>query len=813
MSANLVPSSSSSAPQRPDASQPMQQWSPPPQGGGGGATASEQLTRSVSAIKRYKWLVLAILAVGSSAGVVLTRFVDPKYDVSASIWIATTTKPGGFQGPVSAPGLVNSDVAWLELARSYSVLDKVVGKLALYVTPDDAADTLAVRQLFPSDSLQPGPYVLDIQGDRYTLTRSAEARGEEERIVERGVLGDSIGRSVGFLWQPARELFRGRSQVGFYVVTPREAAFTLSNSLTINVGMNTNLMRMLLSGPKPGLLATTLNSVAHEFVSEAARLKRDNLTVAAEATEEQLVLASEQLAETQSALERFRINTITLPTEQLAITPGVQATMNPVFQSYFSDRVALERVRRDREALERIVEESRTREGKVSLEALRSVGTALQNNQQLQQEITNLNLAKSNLVNLQKTYTDEFRLVKDLKAQVEQMETQTIPSLVASSLTELQSTEREMNRRIEGASSELRDIPRRTVEEMRLTRELTVAQAIWSDLQQRAVGARLSEKNALPEVSILDTAVAPRLPSSDTTLSIILVAVAASLGLGLALALLLDRLDKRFRYPEQATNELGLDIVGAIPSYRNPTNAAARLEEASQLIESFRTIALAIRSSFDGLGPVQLTISSPGPGDGKSFTSANLASALADSGFRTILIDGDIRRGALHDVFGPMEQSPGLVDYLAGEAALEEVVRPTQQHINLSVMPCGTRRRHGPELLASERMTALVRDLRTQFDAIIVDSAPLGAGIDAYALGTATGSMAIVLRAGETDRKLAQAKLTVLDRMPIRLIGAVLNDIGEMPQFKYYYYLEGYRALDGAEEGGALLGSGSGRGD
>jgi polysaccharide biosynthesis transport protein len=794
----------------------MPQWGRRPVGvapaAGGGV--GDQIARSIAAIKRYKWMVLTVIAVGSAAGFILTRFVSPKYDVSASIWIAATAGKAGTIGPVSAPGLVNSDVAWMELARSFSVLDKVVGKLALYVYPDDASDTLVVRDLFPSDSLQPGPYRLELAGGRYTLVRPAQQRGEQDVVIEKGAVGDSIGRAVGFQWQPSPQALAGRETLGFYVVTPREAAFDLGNQLTVSVAQNSNLMRFQLSGDKAGLLATTLNTLSREFVSEAIRLKRENLTVSAEATEEQLGQAAQQLASAQTALERFKINTITLPNEQMAITPGVSTTMNPVFQAYFSDRVSYEQVRRDREALERIVSESKDRGGKISLEALRSVGAAVASNASLQTEIANLNQAKGQLVNYQKTYTDEYRLVKDLKQQIEVMESQSIPTLVNSSLVELQAREAEMKRRIDGASEELKQIPARTVEEMRLNRELQIAQTMYVDLQERAMTARLSERNALPEVSILDTAVAPRLPSSDTTLGIILVAIAASVGLGLALALLLDRTDKRFRYPDQATGELGLDIVGAIPSYKNPKNAAARLEEASQLIESFRTIALSVRAAFDGLGPVQLAITSPGPGDGKSFVSANLASALADSGFRTLIVDGDVRRGALHDIFAPCDQTPGLVDYLAGEATLADVVRPTQQHVNLSILPAGTRRRHGPELLASERMTTLVRELRSQFDAIIVDTAPLGAGIDPFAVGTATGSMVIVLRAGETDRKLAQAKLTVLDRMPIRLIGAILNDIGDLPQFKYYYYLEGYRALEGAEDGNAaLLGSGSGNGN
>ena len=790
----------------------MQQWggqasSPPPQGGGVG----DQVARSISAIKRYKWLVIAVIVVGSAAGFALTRFVDPKYDVSAAIWIAATPGRNGQMGPVSAPGLVNSDVAWMELARSFSVLDKAVGRLALYVTPDVPGDTLLVRDLFPSDSVQPGPYQLTVKGTGFVLSRPAQQRGEKDVVIERGVVGDSVGRSVGFLWQPSPQLLKNHAPVGFYVVTPREAAFNLGSQLNVTVGQNSNLMRFQLSGSKPGLLSTTLNTVAREFVSEAIRLKRENLTVSAEATEEQLQQATAQLSAAQTALEKFKINTITLPSEQLALAPGVSTTMNPVFTAYFSDRVAYEQIRRDREALDRIVAEAKTRDGKISLEALRSVGNAIASNPGLTAELAALNLAKGQLVSLQKTYTDEYRIVKDLKQQIEVMESQSIPTLVNSSLQEMQSREADMKIRIDGASQELRQIPARTVEEMRLNRDLQISQTMYVDLQQRAMSARLSEQNALPDVSILDTAVAPRFPSSDTTLGIILVAIAASVGLGLALALLLDRTDKRFRYPEQATSELGLDIVGAIPTYKNPTNAAARLEEASQLIESFRTIALSVRSAFDGLGPVQLAISSPGPGDGKSFVAANLASALADSGYRTLIIDGDIRRGALHEIFAPCDQSPGLIDFLAGEAALGDVLRPTQQHVNLSILPGGTRRRHGPELLASERMTSLMRDLRNQFDAIIVDTAPLGAGIDPFAIGTATGSMVIVLRAGETDRKLAQAKLTVLDRMPIRLIGAILNDIGDLPQFKYYYYLEGYRALEAAEDGNAaLLGSGIG---
>jgi Mrp family chromosome partitioning ATPase len=76
--------------------------------------------------------------------------------------------------------------------------------------------------------------------------------------------------------------------------------------------------------------------------------------------------------------------------------------------------------------------------------------------------------------------------------------------------------------------------------------------------------------------------------------------------------------------------------------------------------------------------------------------------------------------------------------------------------------------------------------MRLQFDVVIIDSPPLSAGIDAYALGAAAGSMLIVLRPAVTDRKLAAAKLEVLDRLPIRILGTVLNAVPDGPAYRYY---------------------------
>ncbi|HSA57186.1 MAG TPA: polysaccharide biosynthesis tyrosine autokinase [Gemmatimonadaceae bacterium] len=805
MSANLIPSDPGPGSLQPHSSPaPARGWGEP--GPESSFRIQDFLSRAWSAVRRYWWLIAGVAAIGTSVGYWLTRTVPPKFDVYGTIWVAK----GGSGGAVRSPGLISEALAWSDLARSWIVLDEVVSRLALYVTPTEAGDAPTLSQLRPSEALRPGRYALTIdpEGANYSLLRVTEARGTADSLVETGAVGDSIGRSVGFRWHPpAESLPRGR-RIEFVVVTPREAAVRLSGDLRVSPPQQSNLMRLSLSGDDPRLLSATLNMILEVFIEEAARLKRENLSDVRRTVEEQLDSARVQLARARSSLETFKVNTITLPTENTPIAPGVAMATNPVFNAFFQDNVSYKVIQRDREALERILQARAASGGRIPVEALRGLQAVVQSNPGLQTELTNLAAAQEQLRRLSITYTDSYPPVRDLRQRISLLETTTLPELAEASLIQLRAREDDMRGRIEGQARELREIPQRTIEESSRALEVSIADRIYTDLQTRYNEAKLAELSAMPDVEILDPAVAPLRPSGDTASGILFVAIAGSLGAALLLALLLDRIDKRFRYPEQATNELGLDIVGAIPTLTNPRNSSARLQEASQLVESFRSLSLTVRSAFDGMGPIQLTISSPGPGDGKSFISANLASALADGGFRTVLIDGDIRRGALHKVFG-VSQTPGLVDHLANETALHEILLPTS-HGNLFLVPCGTRRRHGPELLAGNTMSTLIRDLREQFDAVIVDSAPLGAGIDPYALGVATGAMLIVLRTGETDRKLAQAKLEVLDRMPVRILGTVLNDIGENPQFKYYYYLEGYGALETAEDRSALIGSGNG---
>jgi len=264
---------------------------------------------------------------------------------------------------------------------------------------------------------------------------------------------------------------------------------------------------------------------------------------------------------------------------------------------------------------------------------------------------------------------------------------------------------------------------------------------------------------------------------------LIVVAIIGIIAAG-CIAFILDRYDPRFRYPEQASDELGLDIIGAIPAVK-PGELSTQ-PEAMQVVEAFRTLRLGVAQAADLSGRVLVTISSPNAGDGKSMISANLAQSFADAGYRTLLVDGDIRRGELDKRFS-VPRTPGLLDYVTGAATLEEALHETSND-KLWLMTRGTQQQRGPELLMSPVMPDLMTELQRRFEAVIVDCSPLGAGIDPFILGAATGNMLLVLRAGESNRKLAEAKLKLITRLPIRLLGVVLNDVRMAGDFQYYAY-------------------------
>jgi capsular exopolysaccharide synthesis family protein len=782
---NLVPSGT------------VQPPAPAGQGWGGEPTLAPQrspLERPMAAIRRYKWLLLAVVLLSTLGGVIATRMVQPEYVVRATISIQSETPLQDKEGPIRPHELLNAE-AWVELLKTFRISDAVVRQLALFVKPKNEADSVLFRGFDVGSRFVPGKYQLELPkgSNRWQLSLT------EGGFNETGTLGDSIGRKVGMEWQPSPAVLQryAGKKVEFTVATPRETSVELQKKMIPNLPEKSNFLWITYTDPNPQLAARTLNAWVEEYVKVAGELKRKNLVEFSNILSGQLDYAASSLRDAEQSLEGFKVHTITLPTENTAIAAGVQVTQDPALRSYFEKKIEYDNLRADREALQKVIASAAT--GATPYEAALLIPSVANNPgaAELRGSFDKLYKLQSDLATARQLYKDEYPVNRELIAAINTLKTRTLPQQANALLSQLELRETDYQGRIAGQSRDLQSIPTRTIEEARLKRNVDVAAELYTTLKNRYAEAKLAEASALPDVSILDSAVAPLKPTKNTSTRIMAIAILGGLAAALALALLLDNVDRKIRYPDQAAGDLGLSIAATVPRLPKGGINGQSPEQVSQLVESFRTLRMNVVNA-SGPSRIALAVSSPQPADGKSFISSNLAMSFADAGFSTLLVDGDTRRGTLHEMFG-LPKTAGLTDFLAGDASESAIIHPTG-HDKLSVIPSGNPRRRSPELLTSPALTRLVADLRTKYDVVIFDTPPLAAGIDGYAIAAATGNLLVVLRIGQTEKRMAAAKMLLVDRLPINVLGSVLNAAPTYGEYEYYGYVSGY-GTEGLEPG------------
>ena len=753
--------------------------------------------RVLDAVRNYKWLVAAVTVLGTAIGVVGARFLGPIYQARAVVWVEIPDRTPSRDpvGPIETGQLLGSSTGWLELLRSHVVLDDVVRQGRLYVNAKSLDALRALAMFDVKDAVRAGKYrlELDATGKGFTLIDA-----NHHQVVQRGSVGDSIGAALGFAWVPPATALHPGSAVEFTVLSPGDAAIRLAEELRIRATTEGNFVRVEWRGSDPALVTATVNGVVDRFVAVAADLKRQRLTELTSILREQLERANGSLRAAEAAFTGFRVRNATHASEGAVQGPdGRRMAVDPIFTNYVTLKVTADDLARDRDAIERVL--AQVPASGLEVDALAMIG-AVQRSAELSDALKELTGKQAELRALRFRYADTHHPVQLLAAQVDTMQRRVIPRLARTLIASLAARERGLVQQADSVSRDLRGAPPVALEEIRLGRDQANAQQLFTNVQQRYDEARVAEASSLPDVRILEHAMQPDRPVANLAPLLVLLAFLASLGLGTAGAVTLDRLDPSVRHPEQMSRAMGLPILGAVPHVQRNGKRRRGDEDGARAVEALRGIRLNVQHAYGAAGSLLVTVTSPGRGEGKSFVSSNLAQAFAGVGYRTLLIDGDVRLGALHHAVRRVRR-PGLTDVLAGRIAAEAVIQTTQ-HPLLSFIGAGSRMHSGPELLCSAALPRLVTATRARYDAIVVDSAPLAAGVDPYALGAATGSVLLVLRSGVTNRSIATAKVEVLHRLPIRVLGAVLNDVRPGAAYSTYSYsLAGYAVQEEDPQG------------
>lgn len=207
----------------------------------------------------------------------------------------------------------------------------------------------------------------------------------------------------------------------------------------------------------------------------------------------------------------------------------------------------------------------------------------------------------------------------------------------------------------------------------------------------------------------------------------------------------------------------------------------------SPISEQYRTIRTNIQYAQFETRTKNIVVTSSGPSEGKSTTSANLAVAFAQAGIKTLLVDADLRRPTSHLTFD-LSNNMGLSNLLSVKRlSASEVIQETDLP-NLSVMTSGPKSPNPSELLASQRMKKVISVLDNLYEFVIFDMPPVATVTDAQLIASQVDGVVLSVREGVADKKSLERAVTLLEKVDARIIGAVYIGTSDSGNQQYYYY-------------------------
>jgi non-specific protein-tyrosine kinase len=209
-------------------------------------------------------------------------------------------------------------------------------------------------------------------------------------------------------------------------------------------------------------------------------------------------------------------------------------------------------------------------------------------------------------------------------------------------------------------------------------------------------------------------------------------------------------------------------------------------EPRSPISEAYRTLRTNLDFASLDRALKTLVVTSAGVGEGKSTTLANLAVVSAQAGRKVILVDADLRRPTLHQIFG-LDNEKGLTTVMVDDAALADPPLQETGVEDLSVLTSGPLPPNPAELMGSRRMEEVVAALAERADQVFFDTPPVVAVTDAAVLSTKVDGVLLVISAGKTRREYARTAVQRLDQIKARLVGTVLTNVQMGEGFKGYY--------------------------
>ena len=310
-------------------------------------------------------------------------------------------------------------------------------------------------------------------------------------------------------------------------------------------------------------------------------------------------------------------------------------------------------------------------------------------------------------------------------------------------------------------------------------KEYELVSGFTESLKSRLEELDVENQTGALNIDVIDYGRPSTTPASPDRVGMMMYALAGGFGLAFAIVLLRSFTDRRLRTAEEVSRALSLNVVGAMPRIRGARarKRAARVVEeqpASPAAEAFRNLRTAVTFALPKGGNGIVLVTSAIAGEGKSVTASNLAYALAMGGRRTLLVDGDLRVPGLHTAYGVANAS-GLGQVLTRSTKIDRAI---VQNVaaGLDLLPGGDPFGKPAELFESELFPELIAYLRTRYDCIVLDSAPVLESSEARVMASEVDLAVFVARLGVSTGPGAARALDLLRAVDARVIGTFLTD-------------------------------------
>jgi polysaccharide biosynthesis transport protein len=413
--------------------------------------------------------------------------------------------------------------------------------------------------------------------------------------------------------------------------------------------------------------------------------------------------------------------------------------------------------------------------------------------------------AEAQLGHLEPVYGPNYPQVIQLKAEIAKLDDELskqenrIVSQAKDAFGVAQSAETQAKGMLDAKESDLYSQRDDLVRYMLLSEEYEsnrhMYESILARLREAAVDAGLDAA----DVSIVDMASLPVEPSSLYPWELALIGLLFGAFGGLTLAMFLEKMDTRLRDVHEIQEILGLPSLAMIPQ-SHWKNKESDLEwvvgpellrdPRSPFSESFRALRTSMRLSTTSRQSKVIAVTSCQPAEGKSTVSVNMAAVLAQGGKKVVLVDTDMRRPSVYKRLR-MEGGKGLSEVLTGYYTLDEVTQTHETLTMLDVIPSGTVPPLPADLLASDQMAEVVRQLRERYDYVIFDTPPVLSVTDPAIVASQSDGMVLVIRQGYCTRRMLARATEILRDLDVKVYGFVFNGVdASLPE--YYGYLGYY---------------------